>query len=89
MDSGCTGLKVFWHAGSPGLHELVPEAMDAVRRKDGGEDAAPAEPEKDKFCSMTVCHGSRKIAHSKIMPMPWAKLSAKETEDPAAVPTCM
>lgn len=32
MDSGCTGLKVFWHAGSPGLHELVPEAMDAVRR---------------------------------------------------------
>ena len=33
--------------------------------EDGGEDAAPAEPEKDKFCSMTVCHGSRKIAHSE------------------------
>ena len=52
MDSDCKGLKVFWHAGFPGIRGPV-------------SDTAPAEPEQDKFRSVSVSHRRGKTSHAE------------------------
>ena len=66
----------------PGAH--TPNAP-AVMRVKLDRPAAAGMREGCSPDSVMVTSGMKKPA----MPMPWAKLSAKETEDPAAVPTCM